>query len=370
MSSSFGLQNAHFGRFRARLRSAKRRRPTMRATCRRSHSLLFRHDDRLVSRLSIQPVRRQREQLRHARAMRGFLPRLAVSGGRRPTRGTFDGHLHAGRRLRDVSEPLQLSPAAFRPQSCLLHEQRQANGRRSQIGQLVQFRIDLPRYAERRLRLLRLAFDRSTLPLQRGQRPLRAVRLLRLPRRLQQLRNEAGVSGGVSADSSKRWVDGLRQPNSHVRRFSLQRRGANERRQRRLREAMRSLSSVSARLMVQYARLLLPTRGDLVQRAQKHRPHVPHREARHILVLRCGDRSLLAVCVQRLVGDEQRPILRGYSNCLGCGGTTNRFTDRNACEQQCISKVGSCPRGMAAFLTPTGPQASDQAGQPPTERVV
>ncbi|KAI6225266.1 hypothetical protein M3Y99_01356500 [Aphelenchoides fujianensis] len=40
----------------------------------------------------------------------------------------------------------------------------------------------------------------------------------------------------------------------------------------------------------------------------------------------------------------------------GCGGTTNRFTDRSACEQQCISKLGECPRGMAPFLTASGAQ--------------
>ncbi|KAI6204500.1 hypothetical protein M3Y94_00681500 [Aphelenchoides besseyi] len=40
----------------------------------------------------------------------------------------------------------------------------------------------------------------------------------------------------------------------------------------------------------------------------------------------------------------------------GCGGTTNRFTDRSACEQQCINKLGECPRGMAPFLTSSGAQ--------------
>uniref|UniRef100_A0A915CN95 Papilin n=1 Tax=Ditylenchus dipsaci TaxID=166011 RepID=A0A915CN95_9BILA len=38
----------------------------------------------------------------------------------------------------------------------------------------------------------------------------------------------------------------------------------------------------------------------------------------------------------------------------GCGGTSNRFADREACEQMCINKLGECPRGMAPFLTPAG----------------
>ncbi|KAI1704338.1 kunitz/Bovine pancreatic trypsin inhibitor domain-containing protein [Ditylenchus destructor] len=38
----------------------------------------------------------------------------------------------------------------------------------------------------------------------------------------------------------------------------------------------------------------------------------------------------------------------------GCGGTPNRFADREACEAMCINKLGECPRGMAPFLTTAG----------------
>ncbi|CAD5229660.1 unnamed protein product [Bursaphelenchus okinawaensis] len=40
----------------------------------------------------------------------------------------------------------------------------------------------------------------------------------------------------------------------------------------------------------------------------------------------------------------------------GCGGTMNRFADRESCEQQCVHKLGECPRGMTPFLTKEGNQ--------------
>ncbi|KAL3124064.1 hypothetical protein niasHT_004653 [Heterodera trifolii] len=48
------------------------------------------------------------------------------------------------------------------------------------------------------------------------------------------------------------------------------------------------------------------------------------------------------------------------SSCLpftysGCGGSTNRFADREACERMCArGKSGECPRGMAPLLTSAG----------------
>uniref|UniRef100_A0A914I5B0 Kunitz/Bovine pancreatic trypsin inhibitor domain protein n=1 Tax=Globodera rostochiensis TaxID=31243 RepID=A0A914I5B0_GLORO len=39
----------------------------------------------------------------------------------------------------------------------------------------------------------------------------------------------------------------------------------------------------------------------------------------------------------------------------GCGGSSNRFADREACERMCARRQnGECPRGMAPLLTPNG----------------